>query len=108
MAIPENCDAEELAGPGKDLCERMNFHALEYSMNRVRIFLCKAVGLFERFRFDDNEASCLVGQGTGKDDSTFSIQRLHVCQMCRAVNFPFRLTVGSIESKDHEFHTAIS
>lgn len=47
----------------------------------------------------------MIGEWSGKHDSAGSVERFHVCQVGRAINFSFGLPVGAIKTEDDEFHS---
>jgi len=82
----------------------MDFDPLEHAVNGVWVLSSEFFGLFKRVCFDNDETTGFVGERPGEHDPASLVERFHVRQMSRTVDFSFRFAVRTVESDDDEFH----
>lgn len=86
------------------MLERMHLHAFEYSVNRIGVLAGDPLSLFNRIRFDDDQAACLIGERSRQNNFSFAVEGFQSCKMSRPMDFAFCLAVRAIKAKDDEFH----
>lgn len=82
----------------------MDFDPFEYAVDRVRIFACKPLCLFQRIGLNDDKAASLIRKRAGEHDSSCLVERFHVGQVSRTVDLSFGFSLGTIKTNNDEFH----
>ena len=88
----------------ENLSEWVDFDPFKDTVDCIGIFTSKPLRIFQRVCFDDDQTSCLIRERTGQHDPSLHIERFHLGQMRRTIDFSLGFSVGAVKSEDDKFH----